>query len=224
MQIPQPFEVTFRVLFGREQDTLPKLNGGRLTQVQEYIVSWSTPPTDFDRQRAADGIKEWLTGFGYSVVAVKWKNHPAPMFPEPILPPTFSPPFSPLPPVPTTGDPVGPDAPSTWSGPTGEATPDSSCGSALGAGSPVLSSEAALQRLRRTPGFKTNAPLQTSLFPLNRKQKRWSAEEDRKLLNWQGELAQLALELGRRRARCASWRSAGGRTRRSPDGGDSGAG
>lgn len=185
-----PFEVTFRVLLGRAQDTLPKLNGGRLTQVQEYIVSWGNLPTDTDRQHAADGIKEWLTSFGYSVIAVKWLNHQS--APTPVILPPFNQ-------EPTTGSPPLRDISKTYgilgAPVTVEVTPPPK--------SPVLSTDAAVERLAGTPGYKSNAgAYQPSLLPASRGQKRWTAAEDRKLVDWKGDEAQLAADLGRTQKAC----------------------
>jgi hypothetical protein len=119
MKTAPAFEVTFRVLLGRAQDTLPKLNGGKITQVQEYIVEWPAPPSEIDVRYAADGIREWLTSFGHSVIAVRYPNsQPLPTLP--VFPP-YVPPYG------TTGDDPLRGQPTTVCN-SGEATPDTLTG------------------------------------------------------------------------------------------------
>lgn len=206
----QFFEVTFRVLFGREQDTLPNMPGARLSQVQEYIVQWPVPPSQAMRAVAAASIRDWLQHFGYTVQAVRYSDpgpsvvplihpmppvHPSGMWtapPPPLVPPspTAIDPFK-LPPPPLT-------APYWW-----DQTPPSSVCSGTPQGE-ITTLEAAKAPASSHQGIDPLAggrhDVQTQLDLRDRQRRHWTPAEDSCLLHQGVDAAQA--KTGRTRNAC----------------------
>lgn len=191
----QLFEVTYRVIFGREQDTLPNMQGGRLSQVQEYIVTWPVPPSQEMRRAAATSIREWLQHFGYTVQAVRYSDSS----------PTVAPLLSPVPPIQPSGMRTAP--PSETAGNPMEGWPMEGWPTAVSCNPPqgeITTLEAAKAPASLHQGIDPLAggrhDVQMQLDLRDRQRRNWTPAEDSCLLHQGVDAAQA--KTGRTRNAC----------------------